>query len=304
MTGDGGTAAPPRVGRRALMRGCLAAGAAGAAVAVDGTLITPRRLATSHHVFGGAANGRGGRPLRLVQLSDLHLHGIGTLERQLLARIHEAHADLIVITGDTVDRPDALPILAALLAELPSAPRKLAILGNWEHRCGAAGDELTRTYERHGVELLVNRSVDVAHDGRTLLVTGLDDLVLGRPDPAVALAAATRRDHHLVLAHCPAARDALGLPPEHPATLVLSGHTHGGQIAPFGFATWRPAGSGRYVAGWYTDAGGPPLYVSRGVGTSLMPVRIGAVPEMVRIDWSLEPAGRPGRAGRDEMPAG
>jgi predicted MPP superfamily phosphohydrolase len=102
----------------------------------------------------------------------------------------------------------------------------------------------------------------------------------------VALASATRRDHHLVLAHCPAARDALGLPTEHPASLVLSGHTHGGQIAPLGIATWRPTGSGRYVAGWYTD-GGPPLYVSRGVGTSLVPVRIGAAPEMVRIDWWL-----------------
>ena len=297
MTGDDGDRTPRRFGRRALLRGCLAAGAAGAAVAVDGTLITPCRLATSHHAFGAAATGRGGRPLRLVQVSDLHLHGIGTRERQLLARIDEARADLIVITGDTVDRPDALPILAALLAELPSAPRKLAILGNWEHRCGAAGSALARTYERHGVELLVNRSVDVAHEGSTLLVTGLDDLMLGRPDPAVALAAATRRDHHLVLAHCPAARDALGLPPEHAATLVLSGHTHGGQIAPFGVAPWRPAGSGRYLAGWYRDDGGPPLYVSRGVGTSLMPVRIGAVPEMVRIDWSLEPSGPPDRTG-------
>jgi hypothetical protein len=283
---DDGTVAPRRVDRRAVMRGCLAAGAVGAVVAVDGTLITPRRMATSHHVFGAAAPGRAGRPLRLVQVSDLHLHGIATLERQLLARIHDAHADLIVITGDTVDRPGSLPILAALLGELPSAPRKLAILGNWEHRCGTAGDDLARTYERHGVELLVNRSVDVAHGDRTLLVTGLDDLVLGRPDPAVALASVTRRDHHLVLAHCPAARDALGLPTEHPASLVLSGHTHGGQIAPLGIATWRPTGSGRYVAGWYTD-GGPPLYVSRGVGTSLVPVRIGAAPEMVRIDWWL-----------------
>lgn len=285
-TANDAAVAPRRIGRRAVVRGCLAAGAAAAAVAVDGALITPRWLTTSHHLFGPRHGERTGPPLRLVQVSDLHLHGLGMLERHLLAGIHDAAADLIVITGDTVDRPTALPLLATLLAELPAAPRKLAILGNWEHRCGAAGPDLVRTYERHGVELLVNRSVEVVHGGRTLLVTGLDDLVLGAPNPAAALATMSRRDHHLVLAHCPAARDALGLPPEHAASLVLSGHTHGGQIAPLGFAAWRPAGSGRYVAGWYTD-GGPPLYVSRGVGTSLMPVRIGAAPELVRIDWWL-----------------
>jgi uncharacterized protein len=47
-----------------------------------------------------------------------------------------------------------------------------------------------------------------------------------------------------------------------------------------------PAGSGRYVAGWYRDAG-PPMYVSRGIGTSLIPVRLGATPELVRFEWAL-----------------
>jgi predicted MPP superfamily phosphohydrolase len=67
----------------------------------------------------------------------------------------------------------------------------------------------------------------------------------------------------------------------------LSGHTHGGQVAPFGIATILPPGCGRYVAGWYRDSG-PPMYVSRGIGTSLFPVRIGATPELVRIDWHLQ----------------
>jgi predicted MPP superfamily phosphohydrolase len=274
-----------RLGRRAVLRGgCLAAGVAAAAVTIDGTLITPARLVTSDHAFGRTA--ASGRPLRLLQLSDLHLHGIGGLERMLLERIHDSRADLIVLTGDAIDSPDALPHLEQLLRELPTATRRLAILGNWEHKCGIALDDLRRTYERQGVEMLVNRSVDIEHHGRWLTVTGLDDLVLGRPDPTHALAGATRRDQHLVLAHCPAARDALGLPPGHPASLVLSGHTHGGQIAPLGAAFVRPRGSGRYVAGWYRD-GGPPMYVSRGIGTSLLPVRIGATPELVRIEWWL-----------------
>lgn len=263
----------------------MAAGMAVAATAVDGLLVTPRRLATSDHALG-TATGSAVAPLRLLQLSDLHLHGIGSLERQLLDHIHDSHPDLVVLTGDAIDAPPALSCLDQFLAELPSSPRRLAILGNWEHRCGVDLRSLSRTYERHGVELLVNRSTTIDHQGRRLRVTGLDDLVLGRPDPQAALATATAGDRHLVLVHCPAARDDLGLPPGHAASLVLSGHTHGGQIAPGGAAVWRPPGSGRYVAGWYRE-GGPPMYVSRGIGTSLVPVRIGSAPELVRIDWRL-----------------
>jgi hypothetical protein len=68
---------------------------------------------------------------------------------------------------------------------------------------------------------------------------------------------------------------------------MLAGHTHGGQVAPFGIATVLPRGCGRYVAGWYRE-GGPPLFVSRGIGTSSLPVRIGASPELARFDWSLD----------------
>ncbi|MFM7292181.1 MAG: metallophosphoesterase [Planctomycetia bacterium] len=265
--------------RAGLLAGLLPVGAA----AIDGVLVTPRRLVTSDHAFGG---GDPATRLRVLQVSDLHVRRIGTLERQLLEQLHDSHADLIVITGDSIDHDRALPPLDALLAEFPTAPRLLAILGNWEYRCRVDLDALEKIYARHGVELLVNRSVTLAHRGRTIRITGLDDIREGRPDAAAALADSRPLDHHLVLAHCPITRDDLGLPAAHAASLVLSGHTHGGQVAPCGIATILPPGCGRYVAGWYRD-GGPPLYVSRGIGTSLLPVRIGASPELVRIDWLL-----------------
>ena len=240
---------------------------------------------TSTHSFGQAASAD---RLRIVQVSDLHVHGIGTLERQLLEQLHEAQADMIVITGDSIDQAGSLPLLDRLLGEFPRSPRVLAILGNWEYRSGIGPDQFARTYARHGIELLVNQSIELEHQGRTIRVTGLDDILYSRPAAATAIGAGRPRDHHLVLAHCPISRDTLGLPPAHPASLVLSGHTHGGQVAPFGVATIMPPGCGRYVAGWYHDADGPPLYVSRGIGTSGLPIRIGATPELVRIDWGLE----------------
>jgi len=67
---------------------------------------------------------------------------------------------------------------------------------------------------------------------------------------------------------------------------MLAGHTHGGQIAPFGWTPFRPRGSGRYVGGWYRDTV-PALYVSRGIGTSVIDARHRAVPEVPVFDWSL-----------------
>ncbi|MEI6256137.1 MAG: metallophosphoesterase [Planctomycetota bacterium] len=269
--------------RTLLRRASLLGGLVTASVAIDGLFVTPRRLVMSDRFYG---SGTVADRLRILQVSDLHVHGIGTLQRQLLEQLHAAEADLIVITGDSIDRADALPTLDALLKEFPTRPRLLAILGNWEYKCAVNLRALDRAYERHGIELLINRSVELHHRGQRVRITGLDDIVAGSQDAQAALADAEPLKQHLVLAHCPIARDSLRLPAEHPATLMLSGHTHGGQVAPFGVATVLPPGCGRYVAGWYRD-GGPPMYVSRGIGTSLVPVRIGATPELVRIDWRL-----------------
>ena len=65
--------------------------------------------------------------------------------------------------------------------------------------------------------------------------------------------------------------------------LCLSGHTHGGQIAFWGWAPFRPVGSGRFVTGFY-DVPGCRLFVSKGVGTSVLPVRWGVAPEVVVFD--------------------
>ncbi len=75
---------------------------------------------------------------------------------------------------------------------------------------------------------------------------------------------------------------------EAPGPLVLSGHTHGGQVRlPFLGAPWCPPGSGRFEAGWYDVRGGR-LYVSRGVGTAVVPVRLLCRPEVTI--FSLSPA--------------
>jgi hypothetical protein len=136
------------------------------------------------------------------------------------------------------------------------------------------------------------------------MVTGLDDLIGGTPDPARALVGSQPTPNHLLLAHCPAQRDRIKWQVVSPASTakvvegpqvdlapyrpqwMLAGHTHGGQIAPFGLALVRPRGSGRYVSGWYRDAA-PALYVSRGIGTSIIAARHRARPEVAVFEWRL-----------------
>lgn len=271
--------------RRWLAAGGLAAVGLPTSAAVDGLYITPQRLETTTHTLAS----RGARPdarLRMLQVSDLHLHRIGRLETRLLEALHDARPDAIVFTGDMIDHRRDLWQLETFLRECPAGPRRCAILGNWEYEAGVPREALDRLYESHGIELLVNRSIEFAAAGTRVRITGLDDLRGGRPDAAAALRHAPPTPNHLVLAHCPLSRDVVAMPADHPVDLVLAGHTHGGQVAPWGVALALPSGSGGYVAGWYREAG-PPMYVSRGIGTSLIPVRLGAAPELVCFEWAL-----------------
>jgi predicted MPP superfamily phosphohydrolase len=250
--------------------------------------IEPSRLTITQHAFGGER----GPVLRLVQLSDLHLRAVDRHAERIAEAVHELRPDMLVLTGDAIDRADSAPLLSTFLTLLPDVAHRIAILGNWEHWARLDLTDVRRRYERSGWTLLQNETIRLMHQGIPVQLTGLDDLIGGRPNVAHALADATKMPNHVLLAHCPmhreaflsavASSDARDLVPQ----LMLSGHTHGGQLAVGGWAPMCPPGSGRYVAGWYRDAP-TALYVSRGLGTSVVPARFGAPPEIAVFDWRL-----------------
>ena len=265
-----------------------------------GSLINERgQIDVTHHVLNPEALPPGGR-VSFAQLSDLHLHRIGRHEERVAEAVNRLQPDFLVITGDTIDRADCLSVLDSFLGLLDPI-EGFAVLGNWEHHSQVGLGALERTYSPHNINLLVNQSTVLEHRGKHILITGLDDLVEGSPSLERALAGVTPAQQHLILAHCPAHRDVLlqhaawsskldstrpTLAGQNGNVLILSGHTHGGQICLSGWAPVLPRGSGRYVAGWYTD--GPiPLYVSRGLGTTLLPIRFGSVPEIAYFEIAL-----------------
>ena len=269
-------------------------------MAVGHSLSSRGGFSVTRHFLGSP--GRGGEPVfRMVQLTDLHLQTVGGHEERVAAAVSELGPDLVLFTGDSIDRGDRIAELSAFLGLLDEQIPKVAILGNWERRARVDERRLRGAYEAANAQLLINQSLLHRHAGHDVLITGLDDEVGGWPNLMGALDGFAPHRHHIVLAHCPIFRDeiyhtlrrAAGLPrggvgrlSKYTPQYVLSGHTHGGQVAFRGWAPIRPRGSGRYLSGWYRDVR-PFLYVSRGLGTSVLPIRLGAPPEVAFFELNL-----------------
>jgi hypothetical protein len=226
------------------------------------------------------------QPLRLIQISDLHLTAFGPHEQELARRVFALNADVVVLSGDAIERTDALAWLASFVQALSPVP-VLLVPGNWEHWSGLDFTLMQSALAASGAQLVLNDQWTLSRGGRTLRVLGLDDFTAGQPDLQILHSDEARPGEvRVVVQHSPAFFDETTVV-KRMATkkfdLCLSGHTHGGQIAIGNWAPVRPPGSGRFVAGFY-DVTGCPLFVSRGAGTSVLPFRLGAPAEVVVFD--------------------
>jgi hypothetical protein len=231
----------------------------------------------------------GSAPIRIVQLSDLHL-GINTGLRRLeraAQLVRDARPDLLVSTGDLSDsRVEYFPELAAVLHDLEAPLGKLAITGNHEFYLGI--EDATAFHQAAGFRLLRGEAVTV---GPGLCVAGVDDPAgqgLHVPcflDERAVLPQAGSGRLTVLLKHRPVVDSAsVGR-----FDVQLSGHTHGGQIFPFHIFTYLTF---KFVTGLHALPGGESwIYVSRGLGTWGPPMRLGAPPEVTLI--ILKPAEGP-----------
>lgn len=242
---------------------------------------------------------------RIVQLSDLHFSTLGWRETLIIKQLMAQAPDAIVITGDAIDRQERLADFERFLAQLPKVP-KYAVLGNWEYWSKLDLARFREVCQNQGVKVLDNQSVVVSTAAGRFIVTGLDDAREGHADWSKAIASIPdllpvplpNSLPHIVLQHTPEWRDMLTRTltkspliltalVHKPPLAILSGHSHGGQINVFGWRPILPPGSGAYTAGWYQDDGGVPLYVSRGLGTSVLPLRFGARPEIAVFELAF-----------------
>jgi len=203
--------------------------------------------------------------LRVAHVSDVHLPANEGAVRHALALLDAERPEVVILTGDIVEWYQALDQLVEFARRARGTVGTYAVMGNWERAGGVQPEDARRAYAAAGVQFLCNETAMLKVGSGRLGVVGLDDWVSGRPDPAAALARLDHADAMVWALHAPGFADLL--PAGTPASLVLGGHTHGGQIRLPLLPALRPRGSGRFLAGWY-DTTAAPLYVSRGVGTT------------------------------------
>ncbi len=227
-------------------------------------------IETNEFLIGNSTNDK--FDLKIIQISDLHIHSLNKQLKKLTKKINNYKPDLIVITGDSVDSKDNCKILNQFLNRLDNSTKKFAILGNWEYWGRIDVEELKLTYALNNCELLINQSRQLQINNKTITITGVDDYLAGNADIDLALKEFNKSDYHIILNHCPQYSDVIleKLRNKIEFNFILSGHTHGGQVNLFGYAPFTPQGSGKYLKGWYNNN---KLYVSKGIGTSILPIR-------------------------------
>jgi len=226
---------------------------------------------------------------RLVQLADLHYGFLvpQRLIRDVIARANRITRDVIVCTGDYVHKNrsiEQIDTVWPLMAELNAPSGVFSVLGNHDHWADTSRSQywLSQTgqdlrhkvvqIERNGSRLWLVGAGDLWEDHRNL-----DDLMRKIPDS----------DCRLVLAHNP---DTADTDFSSRVDLMISGHTHGGQVdIPFIGTPILPVRNKNYSSGLKTSLRGTKVFISKGIGWAVLPVRFNCLPEIAVLE--LVPAG-------------
>ena len=243
-----------------------------------------RRYGIALRRFAGPATYRSQvSHLRIAHLTDLHVGRITPFEVQRTAveMTNAERPDLVLLTGDFVCHSQLYLDQLTEVIRLFQAP-VIAVLGNHDYWSGA--DEVAKALQHGGAEVLRNRNTTITLRSERLQVVGLDDAYTGHAQRDAAVKGLRRDLPTIALSHI--AEEADGLWP-YGIPLVLSGHTHGGQVTLarlHELAVGIVAGH-RYVHGLYgsRDHAGPQgesepkgaVYVGAGIGAAVVPFRLG-----------------------------
>jgi predicted MPP superfamily phosphohydrolase len=261
-----------------------AAAIAGLACAWRGFLVEPWRIGVDRIALALPRVPRALESARVLFVSDLHTGGWGWREVFIADHLRRRPPDLMLVTGDLVSGPAGLPVALALLGRARPRLGVFYVRGNNEVEELPDAAALEGELARLGWVVLMNRHRLVeAGGGERFAVAGVDDPNnrLDRLDEA--LAGIPPATFTILLSHTPetfpqAARAGV--------ELVVSGHTHGGQVRlPWFGPLWSdtPRTGLRYTAGLYREGGGT-LLVSRGIGWSLLPLRFLCTPQVIELE--------------------
>ncbi|MCP4005150.1 MAG: metallophosphoesterase [bacterium] len=221
--------------------------------------------------------------LRIAFVSDVHAGSFMDEQdlTRVFAKVAEQEPDLVCLGGDLVDHYDHQALMLRKAVSLLSPPLGVfAVPGNHEYHAESSLLVWRSVLQDMGVNILINRGERVQRGAATLWIAGVDDYTEGHPDLEQAVEGRKGDEPILLLSHHP---DFFREACLADVDLMLSGHTHGGQILPFGRALTGHTKLG-YWSGRFEAPGGSQLYVGRGAGVGFLPVRLGAPGEIAVVE--------------------
>jgi predicted MPP superfamily phosphohydrolase len=267
-----------------LWRAARAAALAGAALGTYAAWVEPRRLVVRRHRLAVPGWPRALDGLRVALVSDLHSgapHVKPDRVEAVAARVRAEAPDLALLLGDFVDPAGMLATeverteIATALSDLGARMGTFAVLGNHDWRHG--GERMRAALTGAGIPVLENDALPVPEARAALWVAGVADEISRIADVAAALAPVPAGAAVLLLSHDP---DVFPRVPRHVA-LTVAGHTHGAQInLPLLRSAVIPSRYGARYSDGHVVEDGRHLYVTAGVGTSGLPLRFLAPPEV------------------------
>jgi len=224
------------------------------------------------------------RGIRAVLAGDFHIKPYQENRlKYVIKKINAQNPDIVFLIGDYVNMHEdesSFPIakIAERLAEIRPSNKVFTVLGN--HDYYKDGRKIKKALSSHGITVLENQSRYVRVKDKLVCVSGIEDLITGFPNVNKALRYSVSPT--IFLTHQP---DIFYKVPEK-VNLILAGHTHGGQINfPFYGSVIVPSIYGtRFDKGFFNE-NGRKMIVTKGIGTSILPVRFCCFPEIVVIDF-------------------
>ena len=288
----GSTVPPPHTTRRAFLTGSAAIAAG---LAIYSGAVARHEISITHHSIGIRNLPSAFQNLRICQLSDIHLDEYTEpffLER-IVGHVNRIAPDLVLLTGDFVTHGSLTFVAAnhaahrcAEILKTIQCPERYAVLGNHDVVVGAR--LVTAALRQQGIPVLRNTAIPLLRGGDRLWIAGTADPGTDRPD--LDLTIPSQPGAPLILmSHAPDFADTVAAHPRASMIdLMLSGHSHGGQIRlPFVGPVVLPPMGQKYVEGLFRFAG-MQLYVNRGIGTVGVPFRLNCPPEI--STFTLVPA--------------
>lgn len=222
--------------------------------------------------------------IKVVMAGDLHVKPYQEKRIEyLVKKINEQNADIVLLVGDYVNMHSdfmSLPITktAKILSKIQSKAGIYTVLGN--HDYYKEGTKIKTALNQNGITVLENRCRKIDLNDKTFYVAGIEDLTTGFPNVERALKYA--KPPVILLTHQP------DIFPELPKNinLTLAGHLHGGQVViPFIGPVIAPSKYGVKYASGYFEENGKKMIVTKGIGTSCLPIRFNCPPEIVVIEF-------------------